>query len=87
MRQVKGGITAVARPDALVLSSDAEIRGKKEDSSSIANFRVGPGAKKSRHYPRFTRTDTFMPYRRAVRSMLLLTPCGYGIAPVMPLPA
>ena len=47
VRQIKGGITAVAGPDALVLRNDVEIRGKKEDLSSIANFRVGPGAEKS----------------------------------------
>lgn len=47
VRQIKGGITAVAGPDALVLRSDVEIRGKKEDLSSIASFRVEPGAKKT----------------------------------------
>jgi len=30
VRQIKGGITAVAGPDALVLRSDVEIRGEKK---------------------------------------------------------
>jgi GH15 family glucan-1,4-alpha-glucosidase len=47
VQRIKDGITAVAGPDAVVLRSDVEIRGRKEDLSSIASFRVETGVRKA----------------------------------------
>jgi GH15 family glucan-1,4-alpha-glucosidase len=47
VQRIKDGITAVAGSDAVVLRSDVEIRGRKEDLSSIASFRVETGVRKA----------------------------------------
>ena len=47
VRRIKDGITAVAGPDAVVLRSDVEVSGRKEDLSSIASFPVETGVRKA----------------------------------------
>ncbi|HEY0792795.1 MAG TPA: glycoside hydrolase family 15 protein [Chthoniobacterales bacterium] len=47
VQRIENGITAVAGPDALVLRSDVALTGNKEDLSSTATFRVGPGERKT----------------------------------------
>lgn len=47
VQRIPGGLTAVAGPDGLVLRSDIPVRGKKDDLSSTATFRVETGAKQA----------------------------------------